>query len=625
MDNFSDIINNTDIKLQKALRVLAESIIHNASLTIQTIEEKQLLQENRIILIEADGRCKVEIGNRLIFSLLKVYEEKGIFVFSDNLDNWQTAGSYLKSIKETVWDFENKFYQFILHYFDTIYPEKLNTIILSDKLDTSLILAALNEIIASLHILPNSLYELVKAITEKGYSLYGTIRQYCRNHYQNGYELTQLIIASFQPSLNNVLIACISGLFDNDYERTKEISFGLFDNDNLREQITYSFVDCVRGHPDKSRELYEKVAIFPECRCDATLKFYWEVYRQNSDLRELCENKLFDIVDKASNNLLITSIKELIHLNSTSDFVREYITRIIRNDEFTIEHIKILDASIAYQIGDSIMLTNIIRDISRFGLKIGNHLFEQSIQNISEKEPKEFVNAIVSLITDNDGIIRYMGRKIWDYSNLINSDFDPLSLPVDLQLSFVLSMLQDFGNPKYRLKKVLPLFDSSYPQVPQLLFMLLIPYVNNYMGVVMAELDSLPLTNSTEIAKLKEYFEDRCNFVNKRVACKELNPLYTQCRVLNEFQRSAQEHMKGIMKDSEQKEMSPLRQLFPMVILAKGGGFRNKDGSAQDLVNISYSVPFPVMYASLSEIEENELNSKIFADWNNVTNIWEIL
>lgn len=625
MGNIYDIINNTDTKLQQAVRMLAESIIHSSSLTIQNIEEIQLLQENKIISIDVDGKYKIEMCDRLIFSLLKVYEQKGMFVFSDNPENWQTAGKYLKNIKGFRWEFENIFYQFTLQYFDAVYPEKLNTIILSDKLDTPRMLRGLNTTITSLHILPNSLYELIQAITEKGQNFFGFIRPYCRNNYQNGCEFKQLIIDNFQPFLNNALIACISGLFDNDYEKTKEFSFGLYDNDDLRDQITYSFTNCISQYPDKSRELYEKVSAFSEYRCDATLIFYWEVYRQNSDLQEQCEVKLLDIIDNASGDLLCTSIEELMYSDSVSDFIREYINRIVCNDEFTMDHIKILDTNVADQICDSMMLTNVIRGVSRFGLEVSDNVFEQSIRSVSEKEPKEFADAVISFITDNNGIIRHIGRKIWDCSNLVNSNFDPLSLPIELQFRFIVSMLQDLGNPRYRLKKVLLLFDSSIPQIPQLLLMQLIPYVNNYMGAVMAELESLQLKNSTEITKFKEYYMDRCNFIDRRVACKELNPLYTQCKVLNEFKRNDQEYTKGIMKDAEQKSMSPLRELFTTVILAKGGGFRNRDGSVQDLANISHSVPFPVMYASLNEIEESKLNTKIFADWYNVTDIWKIL
>lgn len=625
MDNIYDIINNTDTKLQQAVIMLAESIIHNASLTIQSIEEIQLLQDNKIISLDVDGKYKAEVCDILIFSLLKVYEQQGLFAFSDNPDNWQAAGKHLRAIKGFRWEFENKFHQFILQYFDTIYPEKLNTIILSDKLDIPKMLRALNAVITSLHFLPDNLYELIQAIKDKGHNLFGSIRQYCRNHYQNGYELMQLITGNFQPFLNNALIACMSGLFDNDYEKTKEISFGLYDKDDLRDQITYSFINCVNAHPDKSRELYDKVSTFPECRCEATLKFYWEVHRLDNDLREQCEAKLLEIISKASGDLLCPSIEELINSDSTSDFIREYINRIIHNDVFCVEHINILDTSIADNICDSTMLVSVIRSISRLGLDLGDNAFEQSIQRVSKKEPKEFIEAVILLITDDSGIIRYVGRKIWDCSNLINSSFDPLSLPMELQFSFIVSMLQDLGNPRCRLKKVLPLFDSPIPQIPQLLLIQLIPYVNNYMGAVITELESLQLTNSTEIVKLKDYFEDRCDFIDKRVACKELNPLYTQCKILNEFKRSDQEYTKGIMKDAEQKSMSSLRELFTTVILAKGGGFRNRDGSVQDLANISHSVPFPVMYASLNEIETSDLNSKIFADWHNVKDIWKIL
>lgn len=621
----TNIINNINTELQEVLIKLAKSVIHNSSLTVDTVEGKHVLQENKIISIGIDKKCKIEVCDMLIYSLLRVYEQEGVFIFTDNLDSWQNAEKQLKTIKGDNWNLRNQFYQFMLKYIDAFYPQKLNSIILSGKLEVAMLLRALNATITLLHIPPANFYELIKAITETSHNLYGVIRQYCRSNYDNGYELLQLIIPDSHLSRNSLLIASMSGLLENNYTKAKELLFNMYDNESLKDQIIYAFTNCISVYPNKSSELYDKISSFPEQRCDATIKFYWEIWRISDNLQQQCEVRLFDIIDNSSEDLLTSFIEELMHINTVTDFVREYINRIIANDRFSIKYISTIDNSIADTVCDSLMLTDFVRAVSRFGLGVNNNMIENCIRSVSEKDPEGFANAVIMLITDNNGMIRHTGRKIWDSSNLINTSFNPLSLPVELQLNFIISMLQDFGNPKCRLKKVLPLFDASDSLVPQLLLRQLIPYVNNYMGSVMVELEALTLVNNIETIQLKEYFKNRCAFIDKRVACKELNPLYTQCKVLNEFKRSDHEYMRDIMKDAQEKSQSSILELFTPVLLAKGGGFRNSDGSVQDLAHISHSVPYPVMSASLNEMEESKLNSKIFANWDNVTDIWKIL
>lgn len=630
MIDINNVTNITDTKLQLTLEKFTKLIIDSANFEVDIEEtDKQILLNNNIITNNSNNKYKVNLSYILIYNILRNYEQRGEFTFSNDINDWKSAENKLHEIKGSL-GLINEFYSFVLRYVDAFYPLSLNSIIFSDESKVWYWVKALNSTISLLQISPTELYKLVKSVTEKYYSnmaisqLYGAVRQYCQNDYGKGNELMNLSLVNLDCPLNNIVITCMSGLLDNDYTKAKEQLLKLSENEDLKPVITCALSFAVIKYPDNSKELYDIVCSFHEFRNISVLKFYWEIHRLNDGLQQQCELKLIDIIDNANESVLNSGIEQLLYLEDITNFIRDYIDHIIINEHFTIEYVTILDRSL--NICDTLMLRDIIRKISdRFGMRVRPNMLENCIRNVSEKEPKDFAYGVVSLITDNQGIIRHIGRNIWDSSNLINSDFDVLSLSEEMQLSFIVSMLQDYGNPNNRLKKILLLFDSQYQLVPKLLLRQLIPYIDNYMGSVTKELDSLSLKNNEEIVQLKEYFKNRCNFIDKRMSCKEMDPFYTQCKVLDEFQRGHQEYMKGVMKQTEQDHKLSLLGLFPPVLLAKGGGFRDERGKVQKLAHISHSIPFPAMCAGLSEIEERELKNKIFADWDKVTDIWKIL
>lgn len=632
MNDILKVINIVDVELQTALERLAAQIIDHASLKFDIEEsDRQVLISNGVIT-QAQGKpCLIQPCNSIIYHLLKVYEQNGSFAFSADPIDWRNAAENLLKIKDGDANLNQQFYCFAIQYIDAFYPRVWSHIFQHDESDIWFWIRALNTTITSLNISSCTLYELAKSITEKHHNdwaiaqLYDSVKQFCQNDYNKGNEFLILCSKDLCYPLNNILIYCMLGLLENNYDAVIKRLSKQAENEKLRHVITYAFLNYVGRHPDKSHELFDKVDTFNEFRGDAALKFYWEIYRLGNDLQRQCESRLLDIIDNPTEDILNVAIDQLIYLDAVTDFVRNYIHHLTASEKFSIQHITLLDRSIAYRICDTGILIDIVRSLSRFKLCVDAGMLESCIREVSRKENDEFIYGVISLITDNNGMIRHLGRAIWDSSNLVNSSFDVLSLPEELQFSFIVSMLQDSGNPHDRLKKILPLFDSQSKFVPQLLSRQLIPYINNYMGAVIEELDALTIKNSEEVAKIKGYYKDRCSFIDKRIACKELDPFYTQCKVLGEFKRSDQEHMKGIMKEADKKGRSTLLDLFTSVLLAKGGGFRNEQGKVQELAHFSHSIPFPVMYASLNNLEESELNCKIFANWDNITDIWSIL
>lgn len=614
MNNINDIIPNFGAELNQALKNLSQSIIDEKSLTVEIVADKQMLLRHHIISTKENEKSKIELSDSLVYGLLKEYQKRKLFTFSNDASEWQKVNNYFEEIKGNKSGLLIQYYQFMLRYFSFYFPEKLSDIVISEKFDLDWMLRALERMIPLLCISPESLYRLAEMAKEHRYKFCRAAREYCKSYYSDGCELIQLLLANENDDIKRFSILCMYGLWDNNYEQTKEFLFEMYENDDWRNLITFSFSNCLNVYPDKCEELYEKVSAHGECMNDATLRFYWEVYRLNNDLREACEVKLLAFIEHVPKNLLRDSIEELLYLNSSSDFVRNYISKMMTNTNFDLNYLSLLDDCICAGVCDSLLLDDIIRTVSGFEWNLKDSILPRSTNSAFEKDPIGFVDMVVKLITDNKGNIRFLGRKIWDNNNLIDSSFNPLVLSRELQLKFIASMLEGFFEPKYRLRKVLLLFDSSASDVPQFLLKRLFLCLDNYMGGVMVELDSLQLKNTQEINQLKDYYEKRHCFIGERVGCKELDPLYTQCKVLNESQRVYSEYVKGMMKNAETQNV--FKNLFPTIVLAKGGGFRRADGSAQGLAEISHSMLLPMMSFSWSQLEEREQMFRTFEDWN---------
>lgn len=630
-----DIIDcfKPDSKLDSALDRLANLVVDQQSLKISSFNkdiDKELLLNEGIIIGDENTGYNIEICDKFIYYLLKVYENRKEFAFSFDIVTWINIINKLHKIKHGR-AFDVIFYSFMLQYFKKFHPQSLAKIISSKEIDIWSIIKALNEEIIKLQLTPVQLYELIKLIIKEHHDdtvvnyPYAFITKYCQMDYDKGLQFLNLALSTLSDPYNNIIIYSLSGLLDNDYPKAKELLYSLAKDNRLEEIIVYSLLNNLRIHPERSLEFYDLVSSFTNFISDAALKFYWKIYLLNDERQKKAESKIIDILDQLTEGIINTSIGELIFMDSINDFVRTYIEKVVSSQHFTIKHIGLLDRNIA-QICDASMLFSIITETaSRFKINIKVDLFDNSIRSVLQKHPQEFMNGVISLIINDKGFVRYIGRQIWDSNNLINSDFNALKLLEEQQFKFVISMLQDCANPDNRLKKLLPLLDSSNKSVVQLLRDMLYSYVDNYMGAVMDIVGSCKIKNRNAIASVKEYYENRKEFIDKRFECKELSPLYTQYSEMKEFRRSDSEHMKEIIKRSDNNSGSSFLDSFPTVLLAKGGGFRDENGKVSELSCFSHSIPFPAMYYALGDTGETEMNVKMFSNWDNTDDLWKIL
>lgn len=337
-------------------------------------------------------------------------------------------------------------------------------------------------------------------------------------------------------------------------------------------------------------------------------------------------------IEKAINNLggnldvISSELVSIGHLTTLSTSDKQYLLYIINRDEFKLEHITVLDNTLSHvSYLDTELYIDIMVNLSRFQNDLNSELVKYSTRALYDKNIENFQYAIIGLITHSNGYIRRLGRNIWDKYNLQSSTIDISALDETIQFPFIVSMLQDDGNPEVRLPKLLPLLDSKNAVISSLLLHQLHSYILNYRGHVIAQIDKLDIKNKDAVKTIKEYCNSIGEFAKKRTECKELNPINTQTHIVKEFASGFQEYVNQLFKTS--KEDSILT-CFKDVRLARGICYRDNDGKEMELPHIKTSTPATSMNGSFTYFEMVERFNKILMDWsciNKADDLWKIL
>ena len=135
------------------------------------------------------------------------------------------------------------------------------------------------------------------------------------------------------------------------------------------------------------------------------------------------------------------------------------------------------------------------------------------------------------------------------------------------------------------------------------------------MGHVTNAIDKLGI-ECEEAAIIKNYVDERANVIKARRSMKELSPVYTDEKVFREAMRQQREHMQEIMKEAEARHKPAWQDFMATVVLARGGGWREADGTNRHLPLTSFSMPSRIMAESMSSKEQDEWLNQLLKDWD---------
>ena len=152
---------------------------------------------------------------------------------------------------------------------------------------------------------------------------------------------------------------------------------------------------------------------------------------------------------------------DLIEIIGGKDFVKEDISKILN-----VNFLPLLSSAVLFSIADK-MMTLYGKETIKYFTDITNYIIR--------KDPNTAFHFIILLIIDNNARNREVGRNLWDEIAIYTKNFDPFVLTEQQQALFIISMLQDIGNPEFRLPPIMPLFNSNNKNIRLILYIPLIP------------------------------------------------------------------------------------------------------------------------------------------------------
>lgn len=411
-------------------------------------------------------------------------------------------------------------------------------------------------------------------------------------------------------------ISIKAGLMENDFDRYC-MNFPPYDES---EDFANVFFQAYQLSTEDSNKAFDIALEFPKFTSATAMSFFLKAHAKLEDERKtICEERVRAMLGGTDTSQYVSPVSNwAFRLRKGTPFMEECVLSLVKGlGEENASQLVAIDNAIAFNHEDPEFLTNLIVVVAENLNPTDISKMEHCLHFLSEKR-EIFLNLVLSFVLHPKGMYRLVGRRLWDEYYLETFDFNAAGLDEPLQCFFILSMLQDFGNPERRLPKVLPLLTSKSEKVKSFLMNCMAPYVDEYMGHVTNTIETLGI-ECEETVIIKRYVEERADVIKTRRSMKELSPVYTNEKVFREAMRRQQEHMQEIMKEAEVRHKPAWQDFMTTVVLARGGGWRDADGTNRHLPLTSFSMPSRIMAESMTLKEQDEWLNQLMKDWDDTT------
>ena len=285
---------------------------------------------------------------------------------------------------------------------------------------------------------------------------------------------------------------------------------------------------------------------------------------------------------------------------------------------------KILNMTFYPFLSSTVLIRIAKKAVSIYGNQVMES-FYNILQYIRIKNEKCVIDFALSFIVDLKGENREAGRNVWDKLLLHKSKFDALNLTQEHQALFIISMLQDLSNPKYRLPKVMPLFNSTDENIRLILYMEIVKYCDYYINIVKEHFDKYVTLTSEQSKNFEKYYENYISFLQQRAGCKELSSKYSHPYLYEETRRVIKNKMRDISVGVEREIEQNLNGVIKKIHFARGYTFREADGELRTPEQVNHPFFFPASINALSALESTEYMLKMNDNWDKIKSICEIL
>lgn len=540
-----------------------------------------------------------------VLLLLNKKAELGEFLFSNSFTDWESQGRELRfSLKGYA--IRNCYYAVALAYMahlndgNLVFPEEANVWSWAASLRLLARVADWE---------PPFMKTVIQSFSCKqdqvGDFLENAVLVYSKVNFDRGIALLAEL-----PHLKESIWA---GLMGNDYDRFCETFPPEQSQDAFARAFSKAFIDT-----DSTIKAYDRADFFESFTSPSAMAFFLTAHnRLDGDRKKACELKIRNLFENGDTDVFVTPLSIWIsQQNDNSEFWEDCALLLVAGlSKKACSHLKELDRAISIRNAPSEYLVKLAIVVVECLSPMKLLDMRMCLQQLSE-DKHEFSKFVHSLILHPKGDCREVGRRIWDDFHLEEYDYNVADeFEETLQFLFIASMLCDLRNPKARLRKVLPLLKSESKDVRFFLVNQLLPYVNNYMGLVVDVLDDLGI-NSEEASSIRQYVEERAASIRSRRALKELSPSYTYGREYEEAKRVQKEYLQELKKETDEKRKPWWKQMMNPVTLARNGGVRDENGKTIHLALNQVSIPVPIMMPSMSPMECQEWQRQISLDWD---------
>ena len=428
---------------------------------------------------------------------------------------------------------------------------------------------------------------------------------YSRRRYDDGLTL--------MAELPQYRISIMAGLMENDYTRYCE----QFPPKENQEEFTNASLQTYLLNQVEAEDVFDLTMQFDSFTTPVSMALLLKLHSNLcEEKKSICEKRVRDLLSSGCTKEYVNPITNWVsRLRESTHFMEDCIIATVSGlGKENHDCLNSIDNALVIHHVESQFLIKLIVCVAENLEPMDVLRMKRCLQNLS-KSKEAFINMVLSFIMHPKGLFRLTGRKLWDNFHLENSDFKATDLEENLQCVFIVSMLQDYGNPETRLPKLLPLLIEGSEKVRSVLMRFIRPYLDDYMGHVINAIDDLKI-ECKETDTIKKYFERRSNAVKARRELKELSPVYTHEKVFRESVRLQNEHLQEQMKEAESNHKSSWKDLFASVLLARSGGWRDENGITRHLPLTTYSVPSRMMVESMSPKEQDEWWNQLLKDWD---------
>ena len=435
--------------------------------------------------------------------------------------------------------------------------------------------------------------------------LKNAVQTYARKDFEKGLLLREKL-PDFETNIS-------AGLMENDFQRYCD-TFPPQQNERLFIEAYWLTSITEEKINEKAFDL---VMDFEDFTSVSMMAFLMKLQRLlKDDKKATCEEKIRDVVKSGDTVGYVNPFCNwAIRSDDNLPFVEEIALLMIEGlGQNNRGMLGAIDNAIALRDKDHESLVRIIVKVAEVFSPLDVLKMERCLHWLNEKK-EMFVELAVLFIIHPNGEYRLTGRRLWDEYHLESSEFDVAEMDETAQCAFAFSMLQDCGNPETRLPKVLPLIKSKNKKVKRFVMNVLHSYTDDYMGHVCAALDKLKIKGK-ESKMIKEYVDGRWNVIQIRKKTKELWPSFAYGKAYKEARRVESEHIQNKLKEAEENHPSVWKELAKTVVLARGGGWRNADGTTQKLPLIQFSAPARQLAESLSPREQETWINDLLKNWD---------